>query len=189
MAEVGGRRLRADAQRNVDRIVAAAQEVFRRDGAGASLEEIARRAGVGSATLHRHFPGRQVLLEAVFSDRMGALCARADEHAAGLAPGDALVAWLRDFVEYASTSRGLVAALLPEPEDCGRQDGCGGRITSALEGLLRRAQEAGAVRDGVRGDDVLAMVNGISLVTELRGDDGQAERLLELAIDGMRGGR
>lgn len=187
------RPLRADAQRNYDLILAAAQKAFAAHGAGASLEEIARRAGVGSATLHRHFPSRAALLRAVFRDRVEALCARAEEHTLASEPGTALFAWLRDFNAYAAASRGLVASLLHDGRDADlltEDDGCAATITSAAGQLLREAQQLGTVRPGIRTEDMLALVSGISLATEGQDDDGtQAARLLDIAIDGMRAPR
>ncbi|MFD4571348.1 TetR/AcrR family transcriptional regulator [Streptomyces sp. NPDC058417] len=183
------RPLRADARRNYERILAAAREVFAAHGAGASLEEVARRAGVGSATLHRHFPSRRTLLTAVFRDRVEALCGRAREYAEENEPGVALVAWLRDFTTYASASRGLAASLLHDGRDGDppqRSDDCEMMIAAAAGELLHRAQEAGVVRPGVRAEDLLTLLNAISLATEHHDDDAQASRLLDLTIDGIR---
>ncbi|WP_307168277.1 TetR/AcrR family transcriptional regulator [Streptomyces sp. B3I7] len=183
------RPLRADARRNHERIVAAAHEAFAAHGAGASLEEIARRAGVGSATLHRHFPSRWSLLDAVFHDRVEALCAKAHRYARESEPGTALFSWLRDFNTYAATSRGLVASLVHDGRDPGpvrQKDGCITMITAAAGELLRRAQQSGAARPGLRVEDLLALVSTISLATEHQADDEQARRLLDIAIDGVR---
>jgi AcrR family transcriptional regulator len=185
------RPLRADARRNHERIVAAAHEAFATHGAGASLEEIARRAGVGSATLHRHFPSRRSLLDAVFHDRVEALCAKAHQYARESEPGTALFSWLRDFNAYAATCRGLAASLVHdgrdrEPEPVRQKDGCTTMITAAAGELLRRAQQSGAARPGIRVEDLLALVRTISLATEHRDDDEQARRLLDIAVDGVR---
>ncbi|KWT58447.1 TetR family transcriptional regulator [Streptomyces albus subsp. albus] len=183
------RPLRVDARRNYARIVAAAQEVFAADGVGASLEEIARRAGVGSATLHRHFPSRRSLLEVVFHDRVEALCSRAREHATRSSPGDALLAWLRDLNTYAAAGRGLAASLLHDGRDTDllqNNESCRAAISAAAGELLHRAQQAGTVRPGVRAEDLLTLVNAISLATEHHDDDAQANRLLDIAIDGIR---
>ncbi|WP_150251470.1 TetR/AcrR family transcriptional regulator [Nocardiopsis deserti] len=183
------RPLRADARRNYERIVAVAEEAFAAHGVDASLEEIARRAGVGSATLHRHFPSRRSLLEVVFHDRVEALCARAREHARTREPGDALSAWLRDLNAYAEASRGLAASLLRDGRDADlleRDDGCAAMITTAAGELLHRARQARAVRPGVRAEDLVALVSAISLATEDHPDGAQAGRLLDIAIAGVR---
>ncbi|MER5553817.1 helix-turn-helix domain-containing protein [Streptomyces sp. NPDC002793] len=166
-----------------------AQEAFATEGAGASLEEIARRAGVGSATLHRHFPSRRSLLEAVFHDRVEALCVKARERAQENAPGAALFAWLRDFNTYAAASRGLTASLLHDGRDTDlleTSDGCVVMITTAVGELLHRAQQANAVRPGIHAEDLLTLVNAISLATEHHPDEELAGRLLDIAVDGMR---
>ncbi|WP_461015415.1 TetR/AcrR family transcriptional regulator [Streptomyces daliensis] len=182
--------MRADARRNYERIVAAAEETFTAHGADASLEEIARRAGVGSATLHRHFPSRRSLLEVVFRDRVEALCARAREHAQGGEPGTALFTWLRDFTVYAAASHGLVGSLLrgggQDADLLEENDGCATMITAAADELLDRARQAGTVRAGVRAEDLLALVSAISLTSEEHDGGAQAGRLLDLAIEGVR---
>ncbi|WP_261556038.1 TetR/AcrR family transcriptional regulator [Frankia tisae] len=182
------RPLRADALRNYERILAAAQGAFAAHGASASLEEIARQAGVGSATLHRHFPSRRSLLEVVFHDRVEALCAKAQERAEENEPGAALFSWLGDLNAYAAASRGLVASLLHDGRDTDllqQNDSCKTMITTAADELLRRARQAGAVRPGVHTEDLLTLVSAISLATE-HPDDEQAGRLLDIAIHGIR---
>ncbi len=193
MPDTAARRpLRADARRNRERILTTAQEAFAVHGAGASLEEIARRAGVGSATLHRHFPSRRSLLEAVFHDRVEALCAKARQHARESEPGTALFSWLRDFNAYAATCRGLAASLAHDDRDAEpvrRNEGCTTMIADAAGELLRRAQLSGAARPGIRVEDLLALVGTIALATEHRADDEQARRLLDMVIDGVRAER
>ncbi|WP_444959884.1 TetR/AcrR family transcriptional regulator [Nocardiopsis sp. M1B1] len=190
MVESAARKpLRADARRNYERIVAVAEEAFAAHGVDASLEEIARRAGVGSATLHRHFPSRRRLLEVVFHDRVEALCARAREHSRASGPGPALFAWLRDLNAYAEASRGLAASLLRDGRDADlleRDDGCAAMITAAAGELLERARRARAVRPGVRAEDLVALVSAISLATEDHPDGAQAGRLLDIAFAGVR---
>ncbi|QUX26672.1 TetR/AcrR family transcriptional regulator [Nocardiopsis akebiae] len=190
MVESAARKpLRADARRNYERIVAVAEEAFAAHGVDASLEEIARRAGVGSATLHRHFPSRRRLLEVVFHDRVEALCARAREHSRASGPGPALFAWLRDLKAYAEASRGLAASLLRDGRDADlleRDDGCAALITAAAGELLERARRAREVRPGVRAEDLVTLVSAISLATEDHPDGGQAGRLLDIAFAGVR---
>lgn len=183
------RPMRADARRNYDRILTAAAEGIAQHGAEASLEEIARRAGVGSATLHRHFPYRQQLLEAVFRDKVEVLCATAGDLAADPDPGHALMTWLRAVARHAVSNRGLAASLMR-----GAQDGdptlgatCHTMIKNAGEDLLTRAREANAVRPDVSITDLLKLVNAISLATEQEPDGAaQADRLLTLALTGVR---
>src|SRR5690606_17944092 len=114
--------MRADARRNYERIVRAASEAVARDGAEASLEAIARAAGVGSATLHRHFPSRWSLLQAVFTDRVRGLCDRAEELRTAPGPLEALRTWLREVAVYSTTTRGLAASILSAPPE--ESEGC-----------------------------------------------------------------
>jgi AcrR family transcriptional regulator len=180
---------RADARRNYDQIVAAAETEIARHGADASLEEIARRAGVGSATLHRHFPSRQALLEAVFHDRVEVLCAQARELADDPDPDGALITWLRAVAVFGATTRGLARSLLgggrepgPPPDST-----CESMLVDAGGTLLRRAGDAGAVRPGVSIIDLLTLVNAVSLATEGSTDAaGEATRLVQLALEGVR---
>ncbi len=181
------RPLRVDARRNHDRIIAAAGAAFTEHGADASLEDIARRAGVGSATLHRRFPSRRALLEAVFHDRVEALCARVEvlEHEAE--PGPALITWLRALAAYASGTRGLAAALVPVAANDAASAGssCQAMTRSACDRLLQRAHQAGAVRPGISSTDLLTLVTAISLASEQTPGQDQAVRLLDLALHGI----
>ncbi|MCB8902351.1 MULTISPECIES: TetR/AcrR family transcriptional regulator [unclassified Streptomyces] len=181
--------MRADARRNYERILAAAGEAIAQHGADASLEEIARHAGVGSATLHRHFPSRQALLESVFRDRVESLCATARDLAATTGPEAALVTWLHAVGTHAVTNKGLGAALMPGTgsTDPTLGDDCHTMIVNAGGGLLARAHQAGAVRPEVTITRLLKLVGAIALATE-HDADGAAEtdRLLTLVIDGVR---
>jgi AcrR family transcriptional regulator len=182
------RSMRADARRNHDRILAAAAEAVAEHGAEASLEEIARRAGVGSATLHRHFPSRQRLLEAVFRDKVEVLCATAGGLAADPDPGHALATWLRAVAGHAVSNRGLAASLMRGARDGDAALGttCHTMITAAGAGLLARAHRANAVRSDVSITDLLALVNAISLAAEQEPDGAaQTDRLLTLALTGV----
>lgn len=109
----GGRPLRADARRNRELLVAAAREVFDAQGADASLDEIARRAGTGNATLYRHFPTRRELIVAVYASEVADLCAPADT---GEEPGEALFSWLRAFIAHVATKRDLALAISGDKE-------------------------------------------------------------------------
>ncbi|GAA3162482.1 TetR/AcrR family transcriptional regulator [Nonomuraea salmonea] len=183
------RPMRADARRNYDRILAAAAAAVAEHGAEASLEEIARRAGVGSATLHRHFPSRQLLLEAVFRDKVEALCATAAGLAAEPGPGQALAAWLRAVARHVVTNRGLAASLMRGAHDGDPSLGatCHTMIIDAGADLLARACRANAVRPDVSITDLLTLVNAICLAVEHEPDgQAQADRLLTLALTGVR---
>ncbi len=178
--------LRADARLNYDRIVAAAGALIAEHGADASLEEIARRARVGSATLHRHFPSRQVLLEAVFKDRVEALCAKARDLLAELDPGEALFTWLRAVGAHAVANRGLGASLM-HGGDPTLGNTCHAMIISAGDALLARARAVDVVRPDITITQLLKFVSAISLATEQEPDGrAEADRLLGIAIDGVR---
>ncbi|MBT2407987.1 TetR/AcrR family transcriptional regulator [Streptomyces sp. ISL-87] len=180
------RPLRADARRNVEKIVAAAGALVAEHGADASLEEVARRAGVGSATLHRHFPSRQALLEAVFKDRVEALCAKADDLLSDPDPGEALFAWLRAVGAHAVANRGLGASLM-HGNDPTLGSTCHEMIINAGDALIARARAAGAVRPKIAIVHLLKLVSAISLATEQDPDGpAEADRMLAIAIDGVR---
>lgn len=178
------KKLRADGQRNRDRIVAAAAELVARDGAQASLEEVAQRAGVGSATLHRHFASRRALLEAVFRAGVAQLCERAAT-VPGDEPGAALAAWLEEVTVYTATHRGLATALLAGPDGLTPEEVCcTDLLLAVLDGLVARASSAGALRDGVTARDLLTLANAVAVATE--NDPASARRLLRLALTGIR---
>jgi AcrR family transcriptional regulator len=171
---------RADARRNFDALLAAAREAFGEKGTEASLEDIARRAGVGIGTLYRNFPTRKDLFEAVYVEEVNQL-SRTAAATAGLPPWDALVTWLQRFVGYIATKRAIVEALNREAE---MFRSCRITMHAAGEPLLARAQEAGEVRPDVTFDDLLRMVAGLSSATFV--DDEQRVRVLALALDGLR---
>jgi len=181
--------MRADAQRNYTRLLDAAGAAFIERGADdVSLEEIARRAGVGIGTLYRHFPTRQALLEAVYRDQVELLSARADELLQAESPGDALADWLRALVKFSSTKHSLISALLASlGKDSDLLSSCSKVIRGSAENLLARAQEAGVVRPDADAGDVIRLVHAVSIATQ-RGpaDPGQADRMLALILDGLR---
>jgi AcrR family transcriptional regulator len=181
------RRERADARRNRERVLAAARAVFATAGPDASLEEIARRAEVGIGTLYRHFPTRQALLEAVFSDSVTELCGQADDLLDGATPYDALRTWLRAQLAHATTYGSLAAStmLTSLAHDDGTTS-CEAMRRSA-ELLLRRAQDAGEVRADIDTDDVMRLVGAIALAADDSPDGTErADRLFTLMMDGLR---
>jgi AcrR family transcriptional regulator len=183
------RSMRADAQRNYEKLLAAASAAFLEHGADdVSLEEIARRAGVGIGTLYRHFPTRQALLEAVYRDQVELLRARAEELLAGDSAGDAFASWVRALAAFSSTKRSLISAMLATlGKDSELLSSCSLVIRTAAETLLARAQQAGAVRPDVTATDVIRLVHGISIASErMPTDPAQADRMLALILDGLR---
>jgi len=177
------RHQRADARANHDKLVGAARALFTEKGTSAPLEEVAERADVGIGTLYRHFPTRQALLEAVYVDEVEAM-ARAAADLADLPPWDALSQWLHQYVGFAATKRALNEALMETDPNSDVLLTCRTAITGAGTALIERAQRAGVVRTDTSFMDVVRMVGAIAMVpTE---DPEQKQRLLELALDGLR---
>ena len=174
---------RADARRNYDQLIAAAREAFTERDRSASLEDIARRAGVGIGTLYRHFPTRGDLIEAVYLEEVEALC-RSAEDLRDTEPWEALVGWLRRFVAYVTTKQALAEELFAANRDAEVFKSCRVALYGAGEPLLTRAQEAGAARPDVSIDDVLPMVGGIAKIQTA--DAAAVDRILSLALDGLR---
>jgi AcrR family transcriptional regulator len=175
---------RADARRNYDKLIAAGREAFTERDRSASLEDIARRAGVGIGTLYRHFPTRTDLIEAVYVEEVEALCQSAED-LRDEPPWEALVAWLHRFIAYVATKQALAEelfAVADRESDVFRA--CRVAFYGAGEPLLRRAQEAGAVRRDVSVDDVVKMFGGIAKIQGA--DQATVERILSVALDGLR---
>lgn len=185
----GGRRpLRADARRNYERLLAEAAAVFAEQGVDASLEEVARRAGVGIGTLYRHFPSREALLEVLLRERFDHLRARAEELLRSGSPFEGLATWARAVIAGANTYRGLGQALiatLNDPES-DLYASCHA-MREAGAALLARARQAGEVRSDVPGPDLFLLVNAAAWAAEQMPDDPEvAERLLRVILDGVR---
>lgn len=181
-------KMRADARRNRERLVAAALAAFTEHGSDdTSLEEIARRAGVGIGTLYRHFPTRQSLLEAVYRDQVEALCEGAEPLLAGPSPGAALVAWLRALVQFGLTKRILSTELLAtEGANAPVFSACRSDMARTAQALLARAQAAGEVRPGLEPADLLRLSHGIAAATERSADRAaEADRLLDILLGGL----
>ncbi len=183
-APLSKRPKRADALRNYEKLVAAAREAFTEADRSASLEDIARRAGVGIGTLYRNFPTRADLVEAIYVDEVEAL-ARSADTSAELDPWEALTAWLQRFVGYVATKQALSDELFAIAErDASVFAGCRALLHSAGEPLLRRAQDAGIVRPDVAIDEVVRMVAGIAKIPT--DDPAEIQRVLSVALDGLR---
>ena len=171
---------RADARRNYDALLAAAREAFTQHGAGASLEDIARRAGVGVGTLYRNFPTREALIEAVYVDEVVEL-----QHVAhdteGLEPWEALRSWLDRYVEYVGTKKALIEVLNRQTEV---MMACRTMLYEAGGPVVERGQKAGVVRADTSIGDILRLVSGVAGVAYE--DDAQRHRVLDLSIDALR---
>jgi AcrR family transcriptional regulator len=189
VADSPSRPLRADARRNRDKILAAASAVFGEQGAEASLEEIARRAGVGIGTLYRHFPSRAELLETVYRREVDEVCDRVDDLITTLPPDEALMQWLRRFVAYAATKKGWAGALKtllgPDTDVFVHSRG---RMTAALDRLVTANIEAGLMRADATAEDVLRAVGAFCHVAETPDWEETTFRLAQLFVDGLRYG-
>ena len=180
--------LRADAQRNRERLLAVAREVFADKGVEAPLEEIARRAGVGISTLYRHFPTRLDLVGAIYIDEVEALIRSADDLAVREEPLVALRDWLERFVGYVATKRGLAGAL-EELRQSGTLMEGHLRINAALGLLLEAGQKAGEIRADVQAADVVRALSGICMLSERTVPEReQTRRIIDLLVDGLRFG-
>ncbi|MEV7072366.1 helix-turn-helix domain-containing protein [Streptomyces sp. NPDC093990] len=174
---------RKDAARNYDALLAAAREAFAEHGADASLEDIARRAGVGIGTLYRNFPTRRHLFESVYADEVNQLVLAAQE-VADREPWEALTAWLDQFAGYMVTKRAVREALNDESEIFAA---CRESMYAAGGPLFERAQKAGQARPDMHFVELLRMVAGITATAF--DDDAQRARVLSIALDGVRASR
>ncbi|OON72069.1 TetR/AcrR family transcriptional regulator [Streptomyces tsukubensis] len=187
MPREAGRPLRADAQRNRDKILAAAVRVFSEEGLDAHFERVAREAGVGTGTLYRNFPTREALIEAAYRNEVARLCDAVPGLLAELSPPEALRAWTRRFIDYATAKLGMADALRAvvvsgtNPYADSHE-----LIQTALSALMDANTAAGTIRADISPTDMFAALAGIALTSarpELR---AQAERLLDLTLDGLR---
>lgn len=184
------RPLRADAARNREKLLDAATEVFAENGTSGSLEEIARRAGVGVGTLYRHFPTRACLVEQVYRHSVDEVCSAAPRLLEQLDPFDALSTWVDGFVGYVSRKKGMASALReamgPESEAVFAD------VHERLEGdaslLLGAAQEAGMARSDAEPLDILRSVSGMCMAAAASQDPDRTRRVLSLVLDGLRYG-
>ncbi|TPK35022.1 MULTISPECIES: TetR/AcrR family transcriptional regulator [unclassified Mesorhizobium] len=181
--------LRADAQRNRDRLVEVAASVFAERGIDASLEEIARRAGVGIGTLYRHFPTREHLVEVVYRREVEGLCAAADELATKHPSDVALEEWMRRFVDYIATKRGLATSLrILLTANANLYSDTSGRVSAALRQLVEAAVADGTIRGDVDASDVLHALGGIYSAPDTPDWRDRSRRLVRLLMDGLRFG-
>ena len=184
-----GRQQRADACRNHDRLLEAAAAAFAAKGAEVPLEEVAKGAGVGIATLYRHFPTRDSLIAAVYRHEVDLLCQQADDLLATLPPDEALAAWMQLFVRHVARKRGMATALKS-------MMGAGattifeqsrGRAVAAASKLVEAGAAAGTIRADIDGSDLLRAIGGICMSTDQERADA-SERLVGLLFDGLRHG-
>ena len=183
------RALRVDAQRNRDKLLAAAAEVFAASGVEGSLEDVARRAGVGVGTLYRHFPTRDALVEAVYRREVDLLCDAASALLSELPADEALAEWMRRFVGHVATKRGMATALKSMvAADAQLFDHCRANMHAAAQSLLDEGARGGLIRSDVSAADLMRAMSGICLVSDQDGWQDQAKRLVALLLDGLRHG-
>lgn len=179
------RKPRADSLRNREQLLEAAKAVFTQNGADASLEEIARRAGVGIGTLYRHFPARGDLLAAVYQRGVDQLSAAAGALLADRPPGEALEAWLHLLVDYMATKRVILPALRAVVGDDGPASS-GPAIIDALNRLATAAMQAGVMRQDVTPDDLYRLLVAVSHGYDQPGWEPSARRMISILIAGLR---
>jgi AcrR family transcriptional regulator len=181
------RKPRADAQRNRERLVAAAKAAFAETGPDASLEDIARRAGVGIGTLYRHFPTRDAVIEAVYRREVEQLAAAATRLLDSHAPGEALHEWLRLMIDYIATKKVVAQAISPAVGGVAAlYPASGAQITEAMSQLMARAVASGDIRGDVDPMDLLRGLVGFTYGADAPGWRDSARRLLDVLMDGLK---
>lgn len=179
----GSARRRIDAQRNRDKILAAAQAAFADPAADVSMAEIARRAGIGSATLYRNFSDRRTLLEALYREEITAIC-QAAATSEGATAVEKLQAWLRRFYDYFTSKRVLAGELLEHVDSQSPVFDTGyARIIAAADPLVNAARTSGELRDDLGVEQILALVASIA---NIAGDPSYREPILDAALDALR---
>jgi AcrR family transcriptional regulator len=180
------RRPRADAVRNRERVLEAAKAVFSAGGPDASLEAVARRAGVGIGTLYRHFPTREALFEAVYRREVEQLGELSEALKSEPDPVEALRRWLRSNVEFVATKKGMSAALALAVNSTSELTVYSfGRLTKAVGALLDRAIAAGEIRADIGPEDVLRALIGMCYLHDQPGWQTSVLRLLDVFVDGL----
>ncbi|QQO18294.1 TetR/AcrR family transcriptional regulator [Bradyrhizobium diazoefficiens] len=181
------RKPRADAVRNRERVLEAAKVVFNAGGPEASLEAVAKRAGVGIGTLYRHFPTREDLFEAVYRREVEQLGELAEQLKNAKDPVDALRRWLRSNVEFVATKKGMSAALaLTFQSSSDLAAFSMDRLTKAIGSLLNRAVAAGEMRGDVSPEDLLRALVGMCYMHDQPGWQSSVLRMLDVFVDGLR---
>ncbi len=176
---------RADAARNRERLLAAAKAVFSAGGTEASLEAVARRAGVGIGTLYRHFPTREALFEAVYRHEVDELAALAEQLNATVSPEAALRRWVRANVEFVATKKGMAVALALAAHNKDLTAYSFDRLTKATAALLDRARDAGALRVELGPEELLRALYGFCMFSDREDWRTGAVRLIDVFLDGL----
>ena len=182
-----GRKPRADAQRNRERLLETAKAAFAHVGPDVSLDEVARRAGVGIGTLYRHFPNRDAIVEAVYRREVQQLADAATRLQETLPPGEALHQWMRLFVDYIATKKVIGSALGAIVGGVSELYAASGPlIIGAMEALVGRASASGDIRADVDPADVLRALVGFTYGNTGPGWEASALRLIDILMDGLR---
>jgi AcrR family transcriptional regulator len=175
--------MRADARKNYDHILAVARDVVAEHGVNASMRDIARRAGVGLATLLRHFPTREALFEALVCTKLDALTQKADQLETSAQPDEALLSWFREWIAFAQGQKGVVvmmAAAHSNP-DSALYASCAA-VHSASARLLARAQAEGRARSDMNGDDLFGLMSALGWLVDLPSFAPRADHLTHIVV-------
>ena len=186
-SQTPGRKPRSDAQQNRDRILEVAKAAFTRSGADASLDDIAKQAGVGPGTLYRHFPTRDALIEAVYRTEVEKLAAAQRELSANLLPIEALRAWMMLFIDYIAAKQIIAPALHSVSGGPSRlYDSSRVQVSGAIDALVKTAMKSGDIRKDLEPFDLLRALIGVSNVSTGPGWQDSARRLVDILIKGSR---
>jgi AcrR family transcriptional regulator len=181
------RKPRADAERNRDRVLEVAKEAFTRSGADASLDDIAKQAGVGAGTLYRHFPSREALIEAVYRTEVEKLAAAERNFAETMPPIEALRSWMLLFVDYIATKKIIAPALNTLLGGHSKVfEASYSQIWEAIRALVKRAIKSGDIRKDLDPIDLLRALIGVSNVASSPDWQQSARRLVDILITGSR---
>ncbi len=181
------RKPRTDAQRNRERILEVAKEAFTRSGANASLDDIAKDAGVGAGTLYRHFPTRDALIEAVYRTEVEKLAAAERKFAETMPPIEALRAWMLLFVDYIAAKQIIAPALNAFAGGPSKlYEGSHAQVRGAIDALVKRAIKSGDIRKDLEPFDLLRALVGVSNVASTPDWQRSARRLVDILITGSR---
>lgn len=182
-----GRKQRADAQRNRERVLEAARQAFCEHGADASMDDVARRASVGAGTLYRHFPTREALIEAVFQSQVDTLSAAGERLQQTLPPLDALRGWMLLFIEYVADKLLILPALDTVSGGSARLiEGSRASVHGTFTGLIRRAIDSGDLQVQTDPQDIIRAFIGTFHTTGMEGWKESARRIVDLLIEGAR---
>ncbi len=188
VAVTGCRPMRADAVKNRQRILEAAETIFATEGLAVPIDTVAERAGVGVGTLYRHFPTKEALFEAIVAARLEYLLEMAASYADSDDPGEALFCFLGEFAEQASAKHDLFDALSSAGIDI--KSTCSEKVDAMkrmVDTLLARAVETGAVRDDVSTEEMIGLVVGVCQIGDHAGhDDASVQRMVQIVCDGLR---